>query len=232
MLEPVKKVLKIIDDNNLWKEGIILIGSWCFFLYQKYFGVRKYPFKTQDIDLLIKTPYRGKKKVSLVDIFEPLGFHHSFKADGSIYLWNPELKIEFLVPERGRGTDKAISIRELSIRAIPLRFLDIILDEPITVEDEGVAISIPNPAAFCLHKLLISQRRMKKDKKIKDMEQALYVSEVLKLEEIDKLYSTFPKKWKIRIKKSLEDAKLLFPLLNDLIDKLSFILQNLDNTKT
>ena len=72
---------------------------------------------------------------------------------------------------------------------------------------------------------------MKKDKKIKDMEQALYVSEVLKLEEIDKLYSTFPKKWKIRIKKSLEDAKLLFPLLNDLVDKLSFTLQNLDNTK-
>ncbi len=41
MLEPVKNVLKIIDDNDLWKEGIVLIGSWCFFLYQEHFGVKK-----------------------------------------------------------------------------------------------------------------------------------------------------------------------------------------------
>jgi hypothetical protein len=230
MLEPVKKVLKIIDDNDLWKEGIVLIGSWCFFLYQKHFGVRKYPFKTQDIDFLIKTPYRGKKKVSMADIFSPLGFHHSFKPDGSLYLWNPELKIEFLAPERGRGTDRAVPIKELSIKAIPLRFLDILIESPVEIKDEGIRVVVPSPAAFCLHKLLIAQRRMKKDKKMKDMEQALYVSEALKPEDISKIYLGFPKKWKVRIKKSLEDAKSLFPLLNEIIDRAYFTLQSLNNT--
>lgn len=35
MLEIVRKILKVFEENNLWDEGIELIGSWCFTLYQK-----------------------------------------------------------------------------------------------------------------------------------------------------------------------------------------------------
>ncbi|OIO00304.1 hypothetical protein COY52_12770 [Candidatus Desantisbacteria bacterium CG_4_10_14_0_8_um_filter_48_22] len=64
---------------------------------------------------------------------------------------------------------------------------------------------------------------------MKDIEQALYVGEALKPEDIGKIYSGFPKKWKVQIKKSLEDAKPLFPLMYELIDKEYLTLQNLNN---
>jgi len=39
MIKIVRDILKIIEDNRLWDEGVELIGSWCFLLYQKHFGV-------------------------------------------------------------------------------------------------------------------------------------------------------------------------------------------------
>jgi len=74
MIKIVKNILKIFDNYELWDEGVELIGSWCFELYQKNFNVRKYPLKTVDIDFLVPYPYRGRTKVNLVEKFEQIGF--------------------------------------------------------------------------------------------------------------------------------------------------------------
>lgn len=66
--------------------------GWCFILYQKHFGVKYYPLRTQDIDFLISISYKGKKKLDLISAIESLGFKTGFRTDGSIYLWNSELK--------------------------------------------------------------------------------------------------------------------------------------------
>lgn len=225
MIDIVKKILKIFDENKLWDEGVELIGSWCFNLYQKHFNVKSFPLKTLDIDFLIPFPYKAKRKVDLIDLLEPLGFKTSFNSDGSIYLWSSELKIEFIAPERGKGGDKAKDIKNLSIRAIPLRFMDMLLEDPVRVEEEGVQISIPNPAAFAIHKLLIAKRRKNPAKRQKDLEQALLVLEALDLETIKNIYKDLPKPWKKSILDILLASKNLLPLNKATIESVYSALQ-------
>lgn len=225
MIGIVKKILKVFDENHLWEKGIELIGSWCFILYQKHFGVKPFPLRTVDIDFLIPFPYKAKEKIDLIGLLEPLGFKTDFNSDGSIYLWSADLKIEFLTAERGRGTDKAKEIKNLSLKAIPLRFVDILLKNPVVVKEEGIKVSIPNPAAFAVHKLLISRRRKKSEKKHKDLEQALLVIEAIGADDVKRIYQTFPKSWKKSILDVLQSSVRLFPLRKDFIQKVFSTLQ-------
>ena len=41
------KILKVFSNHNLFDEGVELIGSWCFYLYQKKLGVEFFPLRTQ-----------------------------------------------------------------------------------------------------------------------------------------------------------------------------------------
>jgi hypothetical protein len=225
MIGVVKDILRVFERNRLWDERVELIGSWCFLLYQKHFGVKSFPLRTVDIDFLIPLPYKAKKKIDLVGLLEPLGFKTGFNSDGSIYLWSADLKIEFLTPERGRGENKAKEIKNLSLKAIPLRFVDILLKDPVMVKEDGIEIAIPNPAAFAIHKILISARRKKPEKKHKDFEQALYVLEAIDLAEVRRLYQTFPKTWKKSVLVSLQEGLRLFPLKKEVVQRLLFTLQ-------
>lgn len=218
MIEPVKDILKIFSENDLWEEGVELIGSWCFLLYQKHFGAKLYPLRTQDIDFLVSIPYRGKKRFDVGNALEQLGFEPGFNPDGSIYYWSTDLKVEFLVPERGKGTDDAMTVKALSLKATPLRFMNMLLENPITVIENGINIRIPNPLNFCLHKLLIAQRRKKKEKKQKDIEQAIYTLPAIKTNEFKDAYHRLPKKWKSMVRKSIEQGHNILPLEKDLTE--------------
>lgn len=232
MIDLVGHILKVFADNNLFEEGVELIGSWCFKLYQKHLGAEEFPLKTIGIDFLIPTPYHGKEHANFIEQLEKLGFHRDFKRDGSLFLWNADLKIEFITPEKGRGVDDAIKIRKLSISAMPLRFVGLLLDNPITIVDDGIKILVPNPANFCLHKLIISSRRRKIDKSIKDLQQAICTSVIVDRQEIRKLFDSLPKKWRQAILRMLERAKQELPLLNEEIGQLGSTLQNIKKHKT
>lgn len=203
-----------------------LIGSWCFKLYQKYLGAKDFPLRTIDIDFLIPTPYHGQEHTDFIERLEKLGFSRDFKRDGSLYLWNAELKIEFITPEKGRGTDGAIKIKKLGINAIPLRFVGMLLDNPITIVEDSLTIRVPNPANFCLHKLIIASRWRKIDKSIKDLQQAICTSVIVDKREVKKLFDALPKKWRQAITKMLEKSKQEFPLLINEIGALNSTLQN------
>lgn len=224
MIKQVRKILKVFDENNLFDHGIELIGSWCFMLYQEHLGVKPFPFRTLDIDFLIPVPYRGKNKIDLCALLEPLGFTAGFNSDGSIYLWSSDLKIEFLTPERGAGSNKAKYIENLSLKVIPLRFVSLLFDDPITINYGGVRVAVPNLSAFSLHKLLISVKRKKKDKQLKDLEQAILVFDVVDSREVKALYNKLPKPWQKTILKVLVDGKKTLPLRKDIIDKAYAIL--------
>lgn len=226
MVKLIERILKVFADNHLFDEGVELIGSWCFQLYQKHLGAKNFPLRTQDIDFLIPNPFHGKEHLDFIEQLEKLGFNRDFNRNGSIYLWNAELKIEFITPEKGAGVDGSIKIGKLGINAIPLRFVSLLLDNPITVVEDGVKILVPNPANFCLHKLIIASRRRKIDKSIKDLQQAICTSVIVNKEELLKLFNSLPKKWRQAIMRMLEKSKQELPLLNDEIDKLTLTLQN------
>ncbi|MEW6100832.1 MAG: GSU2403 family nucleotidyltransferase fold protein [Candidatus Omnitrophota bacterium] len=231
MVDLISKILEVFVNNNLFKEGVELIGSWCFKLYQKHLGVENFPLRTPDIDFLIPTPFHGKEHANFVEQLEALGFEVDFKSDGSLYLWNVELKIEFITAEKGKGTDKAVKVNKLGINAIPLRHVGLLLDKPIMVMDDGKKIRVPAPSRFCLHKLIIASRRRKLDKSLKDLQQAIYTSVIVDKKEIQELFLTLPKKWRQAVLRMLDKSKAEFPLMGQEIGKLSLTLQNVGKLK-
>ncbi len=74
MVDLIRRVLRVFADNHLFDEGVELIGSWCFQLYQKHLGAKEFPFRTQDIDFLIPNPFRGKEHAGFIRQLEGLGF--------------------------------------------------------------------------------------------------------------------------------------------------------------
>jgi len=90
----ISEIFKVFERNKLFDEGIELIGSWCFWLYQRHLGAQSFPLRTQDIDFLIPNPFKGNEHTDFIRQLEALGFQRDFKGDGSLYLWNTDLKIE------------------------------------------------------------------------------------------------------------------------------------------
>ena len=177
------KLLKLFDELGLWKDGVELIGSWSFLLYQRHLGVRTLPLRTQDVDFLLPWPYPARSTVGLSEALSELGFRSANNPDGSTYFIHPELKLEFLSPERGKGGQDARSIKPLGVRAVTLRFMDMLLKDSIFVKEGNISVRVPKPLNFCLHKFVIAQRRTKPDKREKDIQQAVYVLAVLELAE-------------------------------------------------
>ncbi len=228
MVDLIERILKVFADNHLFDEGVELIGSWCFQLYQKHLGARNFPLRTQDIDFLIPNPFHGKEHADFINQLENLGFNREFKRNGSLYLWNAELKIEFITPEKGRGADGAIKIKKLGVNAIPLRFVGLLLNNPIAIIENGVKVLVPTPANFCLHKLIIASRRRKIDKSIKDLQQAICTSVIVDKKEVRGLFDSLPKKWKQAILRMLEKSRQGLPLLTKEIDELALTLQKVE----
>lgn len=197
-----------------------------FSLYQKHLGVKKYPLRTLDIDFLIPMPYRGARHEDFIKDLEELGFRYDFNTDGSMYFWNSELKIEFIVPEKGRGAKEVVHIRELGLKAIPLRFVNLLLDNPIFVSEPNMKILLPHPVNFCIHKLLIASRRKSEDKSLKDLEQALHASAILDDYEVKRLFDSLPKKWRQSILQTVKNAGTELPLLHKESDRLLLALQS------
>jgi hypothetical protein len=163
-----EEIIKIISQHGIKS---ILIGSYCMPVIKDELGITLPTIKTQDIDFLVNIPYKGKE-ADVESILKPMGFSIGFASDGSTYFTNGMFKIEFLTPEKGRGSDKALSIHPLKIRATPLRYLQMLSEQPLQIDKEDYVFFIPNPWTLAFHKILISQKRKAKDKKEKDLLQA------------------------------------------------------------
>ncbi len=126
-------------------------------------------------------------------------------------LAHPELIVDFLVPEVGRGTDRPYPVPALGIKAQPLRFLSMLLGDTMTLESHGVTVRVPRPSTFGLHKLIVSGRRATAEKKEKDRRQALEVLRACMKEgdsgQIRKQYDALPRGWRKTVLDSLKRAE-------------------------
>lgn len=168
-------VLKKLNDSDVLPKTI-LIGSWCLPLYKSlYFGREEIStLRTRDIDFLISRETKFGCNVNLPALLEDLGFilEHSF-PEGYIRLVHPELIIEFLVPDVGRGTSKPYILSELGLNAQRLRFLGLLERDTIVVRVSGLEVTIPHPVNFGLTKILVSSKRTNAEKQNKDLEAGL-----------------------------------------------------------
>lgn len=142
-----------------------------------------------------------------------LDFVKFFNRSGLIKYEAKGLTVEFLVPELGRGSNGPVRIKGLNITAQPLRFLNMLTEDPLVVQYEKMKITVPNPIAYACHKLIISGRRIKKDKKIKDYETAIDLIRFLRAQgmecDIKNYFHSLPKPWQKKISLVLKSANHL-----------------------
>jgi hypothetical protein len=202
------EVLRRLDHAGVLKD-VVLVGSWCIHFYREGLPGKWVvgPIRTEDMDILIPTPVRTQVKVDLAELLADLDFVKVIRGDGYTRLNGPNLTMDFLVPERGRGSDGPFRVPLLGITAQPLRFLDFVIEDTVFVNVEGVKIRLPHPHRFGLHKLIVSERRPNKDKAAHDREQGVDVLMEAKSsgegEKVKALFDSLPKGWRSIILKAL-----------------------------
>ena len=189
---------------------VVLIGSWCLLAYKHYFtGVPFEPgIRTRDIDLLVPTPLRLTQPVDIEQVLGPLGFVLRRGGDkGYMQFVHAELMLEFIVPERGRGSEKPYDLRALGINAQPLRYMDFLCKDVLQLPFGGLDVSVPHPARFALLKLIVSGRRQKPVKRENDLRQAEQVIRALVVsgqqEKLREVFAAMPKKWQGDVHRAL-----------------------------
>lgn len=205
------EVLRRLDKAGILKD-IVLVGSWCTIFYKDFFAGKKYmtSLTTRDMDLLIPRPRAIKAKVDVAELLKDLGFVVGFTgSQGYIRLEHPQLIVEFLVPERGKGSDRPYSLPQLGLNAHALRFIEFLSQDIITSKIGSIKVTLPHPANFALHKLLVMGRRPKAEKQAKDKEAAIKILNALIDSEqnntIKNVFQAMPKRWQGIVKKQLTD---------------------------
>lgn len=203
------EVLQRLDKAGILKH-VVLVGSWCTLFYKEYFSSDKYMtiLKTRDMDLLIPQPKALGTKTDVAELLKNLGFVVGFTGSkGYIRLEHPQLIVEFLVPERGRATNKPYPLPQLGLNAQALRFLEFLSQNTITTKVGLITVALPHPASFALHKLLVMSRRPKAEKRAKDKETAIRILNALlksnQGDTVSKIFHSMPKRWQGMVKKQL-----------------------------
>ena len=194
-------------------DGIVVAGSWCVLFYQAYFERKTFSptIRTRDLDFAVPVPPRFAQQADIAQIIDGLGFVLDFRGEqGHMRFMHPDLILEFLVPERGRGSSDAFDIPALGVNAQPLRYLDLSLTDTITLDFRGIPVRLPHPVRFALHKLIVAQRRDDGEKAERDRHQAVLVLRAVveagDSATIRDVYASLPAKWCRTIDASLAEA--------------------------
>jgi len=228
-VDPLLAILRKLTEEKAWDAGLEIIGSWCFLLYQKHFPIEKYALKTDDLDILIPRPLKGKA-FDLAGYLQRLGFSQHFNADGSTYFSGGGMKVDFLAKEGREGVKRPRLVRGMAVTPQELRYLEILFAEPLVLKvARGVKAKVPAPAAFLLHKLVVSTLPERRGKKEKDLRQAVYVAKYALTDRAEsarlvRLWQGLPRKWKARVRKALDEAWNAVPLEQRIVQRMREVL--------
>ncbi|MDM8538985.1 GSU2403 family nucleotidyltransferase fold protein [Desulfobacterales bacterium HSG17] len=196
-------VLKELQNAGVL-DKLILAGSWCQYYYRILFDeAPEIPLiRTTDIDFLVPNPPKIVKKVDVTGLLNNLGFDNDFDYHtGLVKYVHPDLEIQFLTPAIGRGKDTPYEIKKLNINAEGLRYMTLLQDFKFQMKHGGITIWLPEPEAFVLHKILVSQKRKIQAKRDKDLQSAQSIGELCiedeaRRERLKFIFEGMPRKWK------------------------------------
>jgi len=165
------KVLSALENEGILKQFII-IGGWCQRLYRYHYNnpPEISALRTADIDMVVHNPKKIIKRVDLSELFNGLGFDEKYSMpEGFIKYVHPQVAIELLVHEVGRGKGRPFPLQKLNTNAQRIRYLDILENHTMDIMFYDLNIDVPQPAAFFINKIITSQRRMTESKREKDL---------------------------------------------------------------
>lgn len=188
------EVLSALAKAGVFRLRAILVGTIAYQTYAPMLGVRlpQAAVQTGDVDIAQfravsiavedRTPPILDVLRAVDPTFQPVP-HRLERTATTAYRSRSNLRVEFLVPNRGPNRDAPDRLPALATDAQPLRFLDFLIYEAvpaIVLHEAGVYVNVPSPQRYALHKLIVAQRRQSGSPKIdKDLRQAAALIEVL-----------------------------------------------------
>ncbi|MBN1282622.1 MAG: hypothetical protein JXA24_02470 [Proteobacteria bacterium] len=182
------QVLVALSDSGLAHRHGVLVGTHAFGAYSGLLGAlfAGGSLATNDIDIVSEpvVSVALDKPVDILAVLRKSGldFHEvpalSAKYPSSSFLSAAGLRVDLLTPLAGRPRGNVALPRILGAGATPLPFLDFLIRDSIDAvligPDRGIAVTVPSPARFAVHKLAIAARRPASEaaKTLKDIEQA------------------------------------------------------------
>ena len=123
----------------------------------------------------------------------------SLQTPFSVTYRSPRLRVDVLTTNRGGDSDKPVHLPALGSDALPLRFVDFLLRDPVPavlLHDDGVYVTVPAPARYAIQKLIVSGRRkVSPAKSRKDLEQAESLLEALAAVQRSELLDVWGEAW-------------------------------------
>lgn len=189
------RVIAGLERSGVFKLGGVLVGTQAFIVLGNVLGIRLgAQARTEDIDVAVERVLEIAVPELDADIpraieslamgflpvlsFNPKDPSTSFKVRGK------GLRVDLVTPATGKHRDKPVPIPRLKAAAAPLAFLDFLLEETLpaaVVGSEPSLVTVPSPARFAIHKLIVAQDRSPafQSKVEKDLAQAATLVEAL-----------------------------------------------------
>ncbi len=192
------RVIERLGDYGFFRAGGLLVGTHAFLAYQNHFGVRwmgaaqtldrDFAHAGNNLSIAMQSGVQVDARKALESLqmgFIPVVSGTTFKkAD------EPDFDIDFLT-SRGRGGDAPIHVKALNVALQPLRFMEFSMQSPmpatLLLRSGSIAVSVPRPERYALHKLIVSQLRPieMRHKAVKDIAQAAHLLSYLLAEDAD-----------------------------------------------
>jgi len=151
----------------------MIIGSWAEYIYSYYFKTNFMPnLRTRDVDFLYGNIHRPKNKINIASALIENGYSYVMNpTSGAVkFMKGDLLELEFLTRAVGSGTQHIYEIPSLGIKAEGLRIINMLNDYPLELDCRDFIVTVPEPAAYVLQKLLANLSRTPTYKRKKDID--------------------------------------------------------------
>jgi len=197
----------------------VLVGSWCQNFYRYLYGnpVEIPAARTLDADMLIPKRLPASAQGNIIEIMEKNDFAVEIDYPSGYHRFtHPDLKFEFLTDPGPKPAEEIYKFKQLGVTSQELRYMSIPLSYRMTLTYEDIILTIPEPEAFTLQKLIVCCLRKKPEKAVKDTETArgmlmFFQDKPRHIKRIREMYDSFPKGWKTRVVNGLKKAGLQLP---------------------
>jgi len=219
-----EELLNLLHEKDVLRH-IILIGSWCLPIYRVYFNnAPEVPIlRTMDLDILVPTKLNISNTIDVPSILKSIGFDETFShLTGHSKYVHPEMEVEFMVAEYGKGKKEPYTIKPFNVLAQGLRYMSLVMEHSITVTYKGIPVCVPDPKAFVFLKFLVSTKRKDSLKREKDLKTAAELGDFLMMRsdqrsKLKSVFSSMHKNWQKTLLRVLSEQSN--PLLDVLIKK-------------
>ncbi len=194
----IARIIRELADGSVFHAGGVLVGTQSFACIGNILGViwDRTTLGTQDIDiaadknLCIAIPDISADVPKILESlnmgFFPVPTLNRKHPSTSFSIRKSPVRVDMLTPMHKNNTEP-VRISRFNAAAAPLRFLDYLIEDPIpgaVINGDAIAVRIPQPIRYALHKLIVSQERdvTAGAKKNKDLWQAHQILEYFKSE--------------------------------------------------